>query len=166
MKNLILVRHADALQTSAGGEDHDRVLSAAGRRQARSLRRWLEAAPAPEIILCSSAERAVQTLRGFQAEGASTTRASVQIDDSLYLASAERIRERLDWIDDSVETALVVAHNPGIGLFAHELAARGDEDHRERLARGFPPAGVAVLRCDGSRWLGLRPGTLVSVEPG
>ena len=69
MKTLILIRHADAADTPEGGGDHDRVLTPSGRIQARRLRQILSEGPAPEVVLCSSATRAVETVEGFRIPG-------------------------------------------------------------------------------------------------
>jgi phosphohistidine phosphatase len=63
-------------------------------------------------VLCSAATRAQETLAGLQ-----TTLdlgANITITEDLYLAPPSTAVELLSQVDDSVECALVIAHNPGM----------------------------------------------------
>ena len=59
-----MLRHAKA--ASQGPDDHSRALTARGKRQAAAVGAYLDggpvpAAPTPELVLSSSARRAVET---------------------------------------------------------------------------------------------------------
>jgi phosphohistidine phosphatase len=58
-------------------------------------------------------------------------------------------------IDESVESAMLVGHNPGVHLLACELAGSGEL--LEDLASRCPTASVAELGFDGP-WGALGPG--------
>lgn len=159
MKTLFLLRHADADGTASGSTDADRILSLRGRDEARTLPARIGEFPrAPTLALCSTARRAVQTLEGWT-DGTPRPDLAVETDDSLYLASGNRLLERLLEVDDVVETVLIVAHNPGIGLLAHELLpARLRSPAADRVRRGFPPCALAVFEFDVERWNEVAPG--------
>lgn len=67
---LWLLRHAKAVaDPPAGGTDHDRPLTPRGRRDAEALGRHLSdpgfgPEGRPELVLCSTATRTVQTAAG------------------------------------------------------------------------------------------------------
>jgi phosphohistidine phosphatase len=159
VKTLFLLRHADAVESAAGLEDADRVLSARGRREAAALpERIGRFAEVPTAALCSSARRAVETLDGWLSSRAAND-VAVDTDPSLYLASGSRLVERLLEVDDSVDALLVIAHNPGIAILAHELLPRHDRGTAaERVRGGFPPAALAVFEFDVTDWSGIAPG--------
>ena len=63
MKTILLLRHAKSSWDSAAQNDHDRPLNKRGERAAALMAVHLcEAAPRPDLILCSTATRTRQTL--------------------------------------------------------------------------------------------------------
>jgi phosphohistidine phosphatase len=120
------------------------------------MRRHLErAGVAPQLVLCSSAVRTVATLEGIR--GALPDFVAVRIEDDLYGASAELMRERLAEVDDDVMQVMLIGHNPGMEDLAGELAERGDERARQRMADKFPTGALAALSFEGG-WPDLAPG--------
>lgn len=63
LRRLVLLRHADSDQTTAGVRDHDRPISAHGRAQAASVAKQLkELGWTPDLVLASNSKRTKQTL--------------------------------------------------------------------------------------------------------
>ena len=63
MKTLHLLRHAKSSWKDPGLDDHDRPLSRRGRETARGIAAYLRRAKiAPDLVICSTAVRARQTL--------------------------------------------------------------------------------------------------------
>jgi len=154
--NLYLVRHGSS-STRAGGDDHERSLTPKGERDARGLGVHLTRRGArPEIALCSSARRAVETLDGILVELPALPERLVVRE--LYLAAAEQLLDEICSVDDAVNELMVVGHNPGVGMLAARLAGAGEATLRERLERGFPAGGLAELGFDGDGWRASRPG--------
>ena len=158
MKTLSLLRHAHAEASKLSEEDIDRPLSARGEREARSIAERFESASAARLLcLCSAAKRAVETLNVLREAEHWPGDAEIEVEGELYLASSATLQERLSWIDDEVLEVLVIAHNPGIGLLALEMAGSGETAKREQLASGYPPAALAVLQLDTGSWEGVQP---------
>jgi phosphohistidine phosphatase len=68
VKNILLLRHAKSAWGDARLEDHERPLNGRGERAAQAMARHLaKKAPRPDLILCSTAVRARQTLAPFLA---------------------------------------------------------------------------------------------------
>jgi phosphohistidine phosphatase len=86
------------------------------------------------------------------------------IEPGLYGAAAEEILARVQLVDGSVGSVLVVAHNPGLQDLAFELAGT-DPDLLSRLAEKFPTGALAEVRCGGDGWpaLGADTTRLVSL---
>ena len=63
MRELILLRHAEALPVAAGGSDRDRPLSRRGEAEARDAGAWLrEQGATIGVALSSPARRAQMTI--------------------------------------------------------------------------------------------------------
>jgi phosphohistidine phosphatase len=127
--------------------DHDRPLAPRGRRALESLRRHIAAeALTPDLVLCSSAHRTIETLQGIRpALPAETT---VHVESGLYGASADELLERLHGVDDDVRSVLVIGHNPGVEDLAALLSGH---------AEAFPTATLAELSFD-EPWSELKGG--------
>lgn len=113
----------------------------------------------PDIVLCSAALRTQQTLA--LARPALDPRAVV-VERDLYLASATTLRRHVESLDQAIERALVIAHNPGLEVLAHELDP-GSSPASDRLARKFPTAALAWFRSTSVDWRGFTAGTITFV---
>jgi phosphohistidine phosphatase len=150
-RRLVVVRHAktEAYATT----DHARTLTDRGKREAGELGRWLNGAgAAPEVLLVSSAARAQQTadVIGAHLDGDP----DVVVIDDLYGASPDEAMEICrDQLDESVERAAVVGHNPTMAALVDVLI---DSDTDEDLGH-FPTSAAAVIEVSGD-WESLGPG--------
>jgi len=157
MKRLSLIRHAKAQPCESELRDEERPLAEKGRRDADALGRYLSACgDMPQLALCSPSRRTVETLERLR--GALAGPARVEIDESLYLASAGKLLARLCAIGPTVSSALLVGHNPSIQQLACTLAVAGDRNARERMARKFSPGACAVIEFDIEAWRDLSTG--------
>ena len=164
MKTLILLRHAKSDWSEPGLADHDRPLAARGREAAPKMGAWLKThGPMPELVLCSTATRARQTLAlALDALGAEP---KTRFDRGLYLAGGAGVLTRLRQAPDTAAAVLVVGHNPDLEQLARRLATTGDEGALARLAEKYPTAGLAVIELPVERWAEAGPGgRLVAFE--
>ncbi len=149
MRTLILLRHLKSSWDDPGLPDHDRPLAPRGRRAGKRIRGEIqEEGIAPQLVLCSSAARAVGTWNAIRPGVPEGRR--VEIEPGLYAASAESLLERLKGVPDEVETVLLIAHNPGIGDLALGLAGTGDTQALERMQAKYPTGGLATLTFQAS----------------
>ena len=159
MKRIYLLRHAKSSWDDPGLPDHDRPLAPRGRKAVKALARHLRSeAVEPEIVLCSSARRARETLEQLTEL---LDDAQVLVEEALYAAEAEQLLERLRRLPDRIERVMIVAHNPGLQDLALDLASSGSD--LERLRGKFPTGALATIAFPGS-WRDVAPGdgTLVS----
>jgi phosphohistidine phosphatase len=151
MKRLILLRHAKAERSAPSGRDFDRPLSPRGLNDAARVGRLLAAAGLiPDVVLVSAATRTVQT---WEQAAPALPDAKVQIRQDLYNASSERLHAAADAEHDA-QTVMVIAHNPGVGALAYELAARAilaEAGLKRDLEQGFPTAAAAAFELGGDR---------------
>ena len=160
-RTLMLLRHAKAEQVQ-GKPDHDRELAPRGRKDARAVGEWLRDAPQTlvipsgviDLVLCSTSERTRQTLDGVCAGGASFK--DTRFDERIYDAGATGLLDVLREVPDSVNSVLMIGHGPGVPVLATALARKGAglSEANDRLSRGFPTSGMAVLGFEG-RWAAL-----------
>ena len=116
----------------------------------------------PDSVLCSTAARARETLAGLAAAlGWPDTNDKPQISylDELYLASQNEITAEVSGLEDSVASAMVIGHNPGLEVLAIGLAGGGsDRDAFEALERKYPTAALSTFTFDLDHWRGLGSG--------
>ena len=144
MKLLTLIRHAKSSWKQAGIDDFDRPLNGRGERDApRMGKRLADAGAVPDLIISSSARRALRTAQVI-AEQLGIDPADVVLGSNLYLASPGQMLDTLRGLDPSLRHAALVAHNPGIGDLLNGLTGCRIDN--------VPTCGIARLRLDVERW--------------
>lgn len=114
MKTLTLLRHAKSSWKDASLGDHERPLSARGRRDAPEMGRRLQAAEIrPSLIVSSPARRAWNTAEEV-ARTIGFPREFLQREKDLYLADADTLLDVIGRQDASFNHLLICAHNPGL----------------------------------------------------
>jgi phosphohistidine phosphatase len=114
--DLILWRHAEALEAREVTEDLDRSLTAKGERQASRMAAWINRnLPAGARVLASPARRAQQT-------AASLDRKIKTVAELAPDGTVEGLLHAVRW-PDAREPVLVVGHQPTLGLVAAYLLA-------------------------------------------
>ena len=160
MKRLYLLRHAKSSWKDTSLHDHDRPLAGRGRRAAKAIARHMRAHDMePELVLCSTARRARETLEGIEP---SLAAAAVEVEPDLYAASAPALLDRLRTVPDTVESVMVIGHNPGLQELALELARPAEA--RSELAAKYPTAALATLAFEALSWQELDRDTAELVE--
>jgi phosphohistidine phosphatase len=149
---LFLLRHAKSSWDNPALADHERALAPRGERACALLAgHFREAGLALDLVLCSSAVRAVQTLEGVR-EGL-PPKTEVEIDGGIYGAGPSILLRRLRDLDEEVGSAMLVGHNPAIEELALALAGEGsDRGARSRMEAKYPTGGLASLSIEGAWW--------------
>lgn len=163
MKTLHLLRHGKSSWDDAALDDHDRPLAPRGIKAAARVGRHLRVrGVAPDLALCSTARRAVDTLEivlDALLPGRDSRTVAVERERGLYLAGAQALLARLHTVPDGVSSVLLVGHNPDLHDLAMALAVEGDESTLRALAVKFPTAACATIRFPAGRWSDLAPGS-------
>jgi len=155
MSQLTLLRHAKSSWSDTGQADRERPLAPRGRKAARRLAVYLrDQGVRPDLVLCSPAVRATETLDLVRAGLDESV--EVLVEEALYGAGARELMERLRRLPESIGWAMVVGHNPGLQQLVVLLARDGPL--RERARSHFPTGALATVRPRQDRWAELGPG--------
>jgi phosphohistidine phosphatase len=126
MRHLWVIRHAKSAEGDIGQSDHDRPLNARGKANGLAMQHWLAAQEHPaQWVWSSSAVRARQTAQFVVA----AFHAELMEERALYLANPEAILDCLRTTDNTVTSAAVVAHNPGMTHLVNALSGRRITDN-------------------------------------
>lgn len=158
-KVLVLMRHAKA-ETGLGKSDHDRELTARGRRDAGAAAEWLRGEGiVPDLVVCSTAMRTRQTWEAARTGGVNAP--YVEYRSCVYQGGPADVVEALREDAGEMGTVLVVGHNPTMAQLTSLLSdGDGSRQAHDALGDGFSTSGVAVLRYQGS-WENLAFGACV-----
>lgn len=139
MKRLIIMRHGKADDTNY---DYKRVLTNEGINKVENVAEKLNSQQIyPELIISSSSVRTLQTAQIIQKKLNRQTK--IDSREELYLCSAERLQELLYEVDDSINTLLVIAHNPGVQQFYANIMHEYID---------YPPSTTAIFDYQVAHW--------------
>ena len=106
--DLLLWRHAHALDASTGQSDLDRPLSAIGEKQAKKMSDWLRTRlPKDTQILCSPALRTLQTVSYMDAP-------YTVCEDISPASNAHSLLKVAGWFEVEDKAVLIVGHQPSL----------------------------------------------------
>jgi phosphohistidine phosphatase len=152
MKTILLMRHAKAEPGVPGQKDFDRPLAERGHEDAQRMGRALaKSGDVPDAIVSSPAARAKQTAEG--AARAMKFGGAMVLERALYDAPGDAWLTALKALPASVDSALVVAHSPGIDEAAALLSGTTPD------AFDVPTGAVIAFTAPLERWADLEAGT-------
>jgi phosphohistidine phosphatase len=155
VRTVILLRHAKSSWADPALADLDRPLAPRGERASRRIAKYIRRKKIrPALVLCSSSLRTRQTLEAIASSLGKSS--SVEFEPQLYAASEGELLERLQALPESVDSVMMIGHNPGLHELARVLASRGAE--LPRLEEKFPTGALATLVLDSESWAALEPG--------
>lgn len=144
-RRLLLMRHAKSSWASAELSDHGRPLNARGRATATGMAVLLrQRGLQPDRVFHSTAARTTETWHRMREELPPVSQ--VHACDSLYLAGADALCDALAPLPSTVQTVLVLGHNPG-----WERAVETYSGH----VLAMKTADVAVLMAPHGEWVDL-----------
>ncbi len=113
MKTLLLLRHAKSSWSNSELADQDRPLNHRGERDAPRMGKLMrEKGLLPDLILCSSAVRARQTLE--LASEAYAYHSETDFRDDLYAFEPGAYLRAIQGIPPGKNLVLIIGHNPAI----------------------------------------------------
>lgn len=143
MKKLIVIRHAKSSWDKPWQNDHDRPLAERGFRDAPKMaKRLKKRGIEPDLILSSSALRAVQTAK-ITAQEFSFPEEKIKVEKSLFHAAPDIILKSIHMQKDSHATIFIIGHNPGMNELINELGIEIDN---------LPTSGQLGLKMDVNSW--------------
>jgi phosphohistidine phosphatase len=142
---LLLIRHAKSSWDDPALPDRERPLNGRGRRAAERIGDHLRAEGlVPDLVLCSPAARARETLERSRLDAA-----EVRTEPSIYEGSVRDLLELIRAIGEDVSSAGLIGHDPAMHELASALAGDDEREPAERVRERFPTGAVAVFELDG-----------------
>jgi phosphohistidine phosphatase len=150
-KQLILLRHAEALEKQTGQLDKDRELTSRGIMQATQAGAYLkENRIKIDAIFSSSAIRTNMTA-AIVADAIQCDTKKVFYLDELYDATTRTFLEFINTIDDEYRSVLCVGHNPVITYLAEYLTKADVGD--------MSPGDFVIMNIDINQWREVKEGS-------
>lgn len=142
-KYLYLMRHAKA-EECFSKKDIERDLHPKGiKRIAKAIDYCQQQGVKADMVMLSAANRTKQTA-AIMAEALAWEADKMHTLEGLYLCSAEYILNQLYALDDKVQHAWVIGHNPGISNAAYALNTKN--------SMWLPTAGIVGLSFKIKHW--------------
>ena len=150
MKKIILIRHAKSSWDNPWLTDHDRPLSDRGLRDDPIMAKRLKKRKIyPDLILCSTATRAVETAK-ILAKEFEFPEKEILFEKNLYHASPNKILKYIHLQKDAKDTMIVVGHNPGFNELIEYLGGK---------LENLPTSGQFGFLVKSDRWSDFGPKT-------
>ena len=151
MRTLIFLRHAKSLWALPGVNDFDRPLNDRGNKAAPQMGNWLaREGVIPDVIVCSSAKRTRETLAHMQPMF--SPEVATILEPNLYLASSSTLFDCAAKLDDGYETAMLLAHNPGLHDAALSALTAASRRESGEMRSRFPTCACAIISLPIDRW--------------
>jgi phosphohistidine phosphatase len=150
-KQLLLIRHAKSDWNEAGLSDFDRPLNPRGEQNAPEMaNRLVSRNIIPQLLVSSPALRAISTARYFaRAFGMDTS--DIRQEADIYEAMPSKLLQIINHIDDEIEFAALVGHNPALTSLVSDLS------HSDLY--NIPTCGISLLRFPFDSWKLISAGT-------
>jgi len=155
LRTLYLVRHAKSSWSDPTLADHERPLSARGRRAARKMgRRLARRDLCPDLMLSSPAVRALKTAR-LLARRLCYARRDIIVDATLYACSSADLLRTVRSLDERFPQVMLIGHNPELTGLAHRFC---------KQITHMPTCAVARFTFDAVTWTDITRQPPVEVE--
>lgn len=146
MRILYVIRHAKSSWDDLTASDVARTLNARGLRDAPMMgKRLKERAVYPQLMLTSHAIRAKLTCE-LIADSMGCGQHLIKVDRRMYHASEEELISIVRKIHDTVDTAWIFGHNPGLTDFVNLFLTQ------ENQIENIPTCGVVAFRFSTHDW--------------
>ncbi|UCG05473.1 MAG: histidine phosphatase family protein [Desulfobacterales bacterium] len=144
MKTLYLVRHAKSSWKYPNLDDFERPLNKRGRKSAPIMGKILKKLKVtPDLVISSPANRAAMTAR-IVAAAINYPLENIRYSETMYEFSENALFHVVKQIDDTVNKAMVVGHNPALNGLANYV---GDQP-----IGNIPTCGAICVELNISSW--------------
>lgn len=121
MKRLTVIRHGEAGAPPQGKTDFERPLNQSGLQEAQSIALQLKQdAFSFDQLFCSTSQRALTTAQIIHQTFEPNSR-PLLADQALYNFDLEPFYRFIEMLDDDIQHAVIVAHNPGLSYLVNDL---------------------------------------------
>lgn len=143
MKRLYIVRHTTKERENPNEYDYDTELTPGGMKKAKTMAKELALKnPNIDLIVASPAVRTRKTADIFAKELKYDK--TIMLNEVLYMAFVNELIETITYTFDSVDTMLLVGHNPSLTALAITIVG-----FKEKFEEG----GVMLIEFDCNSWI-------------
>ena len=143
MKKLYIVRHTKKEDEDLNQDDYDRELSEDGKTEAKNIaENFAKKNPQIDLIVASPAKRTRDTAEIFAK--ALNYKKTIMLNEVLYMASVTELLETISYTFDTVDSMLLVGHNPSLTALAVTLVG-----FKEKFEMG----GIMEINFDCDSWI-------------
>jgi len=144
MKTIYIVRHAKSSWGDFDVSDHERTLMPIGIKKTKKVIGFLKRENVSvDLIISSSAVRAFETAK-LIADAIGYDSDLIVKNKTLYHAGVDDVYNELFAIDNSINSVMIVAHNPTLTDFVNEFV--------ESPITNLPTTGVVSVSFDVDSW--------------
>lgn len=144
MKNVYIVRHAKSAWGSFDVADHDRELLPIGIEKTKRVIVYFNSVGVkPDLIICSTANRAIETAK-LIAAGIGYDVNKIVKNKLLYHAYGDDIYNELHILNDDIETVMIIAHNPTLTDFVNDFITPQIDN--------LPTSGAVLINFKTKKW--------------
>ena len=144
MKQLIVTRHAKSSWDSDAPSDFHRPLNNRGIRNTPIMaERLINRGPLPELILSSTAVRALETSELLMTNLGLNSK-QLRATDSIYEAPLSALEQAVGTLPDHISIAMLVGHNPGVSSLGSYLCRQPNLQ--------MPTCAMACFELDIDHW--------------
>ena len=123
IKKLYLLRHGEADNISADYQDSLRKLTPEGKKQVLQMANYLQENQIKiDVVISSQAVRSEETAQIIRKQ---LNLHEVEFEDCLYPCTSSCIYNTIVSVEDSINSILIIGHNPGLTSFAQEYMQLG-----------------------------------------
>ena len=156
-KTLLLLRHAKSSWSSPAESDFDRPLNQRGERAAAVIGIMMKQEKiVPDLVLCSSARRTLQTrdaIRPYLPRNC-----PVEETARIYEANVENLFSVLSGQPETIQKLLLIGHNPGLEHLTLSLCGEAGGEGLARVLEKFPTGAMATIELAIDSWRDIAPG--------
>ncbi|MEI6062815.1 MAG: histidine phosphatase family protein [Bacteroidota bacterium] len=144
MKTVYIVRHGKAVPAHANVADADRLLTDTGVARTLRVAEYIaESKPIIDHIIASPAERA-HTTALIIADKLGIPAIKVVTDEKIFTGDDSDYLDLVRGLDDSINSVMIVGHNPVITIMANHFA--------NPKLESLPTTGVVSVHLDTEKW--------------
>lgn len=144
MKTLYIIRHAKSSWKDSTKTDFDRPLNKRGKADAPEMGKKLNAKQIkPQAILSSPAKRAISTAKKIAKE-INFPEEQIIKRKEIYEADASALLQVITQLDNNIDLAFLVGHNPGLTNFINQFS--------DLKIENLVTCGIAGLTFNCSSW--------------
>ena len=142
MKKIFVLRHSKSSWKDSSLGDFHRPLNSRGKTDAPMMSSYLSTRiDMIDFLHCSSAIRTYDTSKYFIER---INFINIEYDESLYHSSALEIINNIKYYDEQYNSAMIIAHNPGLTNFINEIT--------NIILDNLPTTALVEINFDCANW--------------